>query len=131
MKLVAYALHEENMSFSVVIRNHKVRADLTPDKGGADSGPTPPELLLGALAACSGIYARIFAVREGLASVKIEVAAEAEMDEPPAFLRNFVVRVKFPGLPPEKEEKLRAFVEHCLVGQTLSQSASPKLIVER
>lgn len=131
MKLVARALHEENMSFSVVIRGHKVRADLTPDKGGTDSGPTPPELLLGALAACSGVYARIFAVREGLASAKIEVVAEAEMDEPPVFLQNFVVRVKFPGLPQEKEEKLRAFVERCVVGQTLCQPSSVKLILER
>lgn len=131
MKLVAHALQEENMSFSVVIRGHKVRADLTPDKGGADSGPTPPELLVGALAARSGIYARIFAMREGLGSAKIEVEAEAEMEEPPRFLRDFVVRVKLPGLPPEKEEKFRAFVERCVVGQTLSQSAPPKLIVQR
>lgn len=128
-KLLAQARIDQGFATEVTLRHHRVRADLTPDKGGADSGPTPPELLLGALAACSAIFAKIFAQREGL-SGPILVEAEAESPEPPTHVENFSVRVTIPGLSQEQAEKARAFVERCVVGQTLKMAHDVKLSIQ-
>ena len=47
-------------------RDHVWIADEPVDVGGADSGPTPYEMLLGALAACTLITLRIVADREDI-----------------------------------------------------------------
>ncbi|HAF69786.1 MAG: OsmC family protein [Acetothermia bacterium 64_32] len=119
MALQAVATWKEGMAFTVEIRGHRLESDLSPDKGGKDLGPTPPEILLGALAACSGIYAKMFADREGLPADGIRAVAQAEALQSPMRLGNFSVRVRIPGLPREKRDKAKAFVESCLVGQTL------------
>ena len=123
----AVATWKEGIAFTVKIRNHKLTSDLTPDKGGQDLGPTPPELLVGALAACSGIFAKMFADREGIPADGIEAVAEAETLQSPMRLGNFTVRVHIPGLLEEKRSKARAFVEGCLVGQTLKVANSVSL----
>ena len=128
-KLFAEAKSLDGFKVEVGIRNHRIVADLTPDKGGSDAGPTPPEILLGALAACSAIYARIFAQREGITG-EISVRAEAELTEPPMNVQNFRVHVRIPGLPKEKLEKAYAFVEKCVVAQTLCAANAVELKIE-
>jgi len=128
-KLFAEAKSLDGFKVEVGIRNHRILADLTPDKGGSDAGPTPPEILLGALAACSAIYARIFAQREGITG-EISVRAEAELTEPPMNVQNFRVYVRLPGLPKEKLEKAYAFVEKCVVAQTLCAANAVELKIE-
>ncbi len=128
-KLLAQAKVLDGFKVEVGIRNHRILADLTPDKGGSDAGPTPPEILLGALAACSAIYARIFAQREGI-SGEITVRAEAELTEPPMNVRNFKVHVRIPGLSKEKVEKAYAFIEKCVVAQTLCAANAVELKIE-
>ncbi len=129
-KLQAKALSKGGMSFEVQVRGHKLMADLTPDKGGKDLGPTPPELLLGALAACSGIYAQMFALREGLDASGVEVTATGELGDPPMSLEGFRVHMKFPGLPADKREKAKAFVSQCLVSKTLCTPQQVELVLE-
>lgn len=118
-KTVVTASWKQGVAFTVKIRGHELLTDLPPEKGGGDLGPTPPELLLAALASCSGIFAKLFADREGIAADGIEVTVEADSLSAPARLGNFRVQVKIPGLPEDKREKAKAFVESCLVGQTL------------
>jgi len=128
-KLSAQAKVLDGFKVEVAIRNHRMVADLTPDKGGSDAGPTPPEILVGALAACSAIYARIFAQREGIPG-EITVRAEAELTEPPMNVQNFQVHVRIPGLPKEKLDKAHAFVEKCVVAQTLCAASAVELKIE-
>ncbi|NOX45201.1 MAG: OsmC family protein [Caldiserica bacterium] len=113
------ARYREGISFELEIRGHRVVTDLPPDKGGKDAGPSPPELLVAALASCAGVFAALFARRNGLSPEGIEVEARARTAGTPMRLEDFAVRVRIPGLPPELEGKARAFVEACLVGQTL------------
>lgn len=48
----------------VRIRDHAFLTDEPVDKGGTDTGPTPSELLAGALAACTSITIRMYADRK-------------------------------------------------------------------
>jgi len=128
-KLNVQARVNQGFQVEVGIRQHRLLADLTPDKGGKDTGPTPPELLLASLAACSAIFAQMFAQREGL-SGPVEVQAEAELADQPMVVRDFRVRVRIPGLPEEKREKAEAFVGRCVVSQTLCAANNVSLSVE-
>ena len=46
-------------------RRHQLAADEQPPHGGADTGPTPFELLLAALGACTAITMRMYASGKG------------------------------------------------------------------
>jgi putative redox protein len=59
-------------------RNHVWDADETIEGGGTDTGPTPPEALLGALGSCMAITAQMYAARKGWPVEKIEVNLELE-----------------------------------------------------
>lgn len=48
----------------IFIGNHILRADEPTDLGGADTGPTPHDLLLAALGACTAMTLRMYAERK-------------------------------------------------------------------
>lgn len=130
MAIQVTASWDQGLAFSLQVRGHKLRSDLPPDKGGADQGPTPPELLLAALAACSGMFAAMFANREGLSPEGITAVAEADAASSPMRLENFRVRVRFPHLPEDKRAKALAFMESCLVGNALKTQNQVQIELE-
>jgi uncharacterized OsmC-like protein len=44
-----FVRHEGGMSSSLNVRGHKIIADVPPEMGGDDRGPTPVDLLAGSL----------------------------------------------------------------------------------
>jgi putative redox protein len=55
------------------MRQHAVLADEPAGRGGTDTGPTPYELLLSALGACTAITLRMYAAQKGWELGRIEV----------------------------------------------------------
>src|SRR3954454_16497213 len=103
----------------IVVRGHVLGADEQKDHGGADTAPSPQELLAASLASCTAITMEMYAKRKGWDIGTIEVEAEyrpAERGTPTRF--NLVMR--FPKeLSPEQVEKLQVIAAKCPVHRTL------------
>ena len=98
---------------------HRLVVDEPESSGGADSGPSPQELLAASLAACTAITMEMYAKRKGWDVGDVEVACDytpAERGCPTRF--NLVMR--FPDtLSDEQVERLRVIAAKCPVHRTL------------
>jgi len=72
----------EQLAFDVTSDNgHTVRADTTVAGGSLDSGMSPKKMLLGSLAACSGIDVVGILKKMRVHFTKLEIEAEAEQTD--------------------------------------------------
>jgi len=118
---------------TIQARGHTIVADEPLDAGGSDAGPTPYELLLGALGACTAITLRMYAARRGwpLESVEVYLAHDRvhsrdceNCDEPRAnaALDRITKRVVLEGtLTAEQRTRLLEIADRCPVRRTLRQ----------
>ena len=63
---------------TVTIRQHEWRADEPLEAGGGDSGPTPGEMMLGALGSCMAITCKLYAERKGWDLQGVDVKVDYE-----------------------------------------------------
>lgn len=112
-------------------RGHAFAADEPADVGGADTAPTPYELLLGALAACTAMTVRMYADRKGwpLRAITVRMrpvrahAADCERCETePVGAGRLEREVAFAGeLTDEQRARLLHIADRCPVKQTLER----------
>jgi putative redox protein len=83
MPRIAHAVLDSQAGYACAIRarRHSLTADEAALHGGTDTGPTPYELLLSALAACTAITLRMVAERKGWELGAIHVDVELHKDE--------------------------------------------------
>jgi uncharacterized OsmC-like protein len=119
---------------SIEARGHTLVADEPLDGGGADTGFTPYELLLGALGSCTAMTLRMYADRRQwpLESVEVQLAHErvhaadcADCDNPDgsAFLDRISKRIVLSGsLSDDQRARLLEISERCPVQRTLQST---------
>ena len=112
----------------IVTSHHQLTADEPLSYGGEDQGPTPYDLLLAGLGACTAMTIKFYAEREGLDFHGVEVALQHERDhakdcdhcEEGARIQAIHRILRFEGeLAPETLDKLTEVADRCPVHRTL------------
>ncbi len=109
---------------------HTWRADEPTDKGGTDTGPTPYEMLLGSLAACTAVTLSLYASHKGIQLEGIEASYEFDRvhaddcqdceSEATGFIDRISSSVRIMGSFDDAQMKrLTQIVSRCPVHKTL------------
>ena len=108
----------QNYRADIAIRTHALIADEPAALGGQDLGPTPMEMVAGALGACTSVTLRMYAQRKGwdLQSVDVDVAID--------FKAMSIARtVKLTGtLDAEQRARLFQIADACPVHKLLANA---------
>ena len=115
---------------TITVGAHVLQADEPGDAGGSDVGPSPYELLLGALGACTSITVRMYAERKKwpLEGVRVRLShAKAHAEDCVAcetevrMIDRIDLEITFLG-PLSEDQRLRLMeiANHCPIHHTLT-----------
>jgi uncharacterized OsmC-like protein len=108
------------LEFKVSVRGHEVTCDMSEGDGGRDAGPSPAELLAGALGACIAMTIQGFCDRHGYTDGDVRVDLTLSLADQPKRVRDIVVDLELPpGVPQSELEVVRRLAERCLIHETL------------
>ncbi|MEU6008638.1 OsmC family protein [Streptomyces sp. NPDC047453] len=118
----------KQLARSVAIGTHRLTAD-EPEPVGSDTGPTPGELLLAALGACTSMAVRAYAQRHEWPLDRVDVAVRFGAQG------QVVKNIGLVGeLTPAQRDQLLAVAERCPVHRLLTKDVTiitvPTLLAE-
>ena len=117
---------KDSIQTRIEIRGHSFVADEPPEKGGTDVGPTPGELFLGSLAACTAMTLRMYATMKKwpLEGVDIEIEQERTDDGPVITMKLSV----HGDLDDGQIERMKYIARRCPVHRIVTED--PKVVHE-
>ncbi len=101
---------------TLTARTHTFVADEPADLGGADTAPTPVELLLGSVAACTAITLRMYAQRKEWALEGVEVRVDYTSTPAPTMVKHITMRGT---LDATQQARMLEIAEACPVAKLL------------
>ena len=122
----------QNYLFEVTNENgHKVLLDNKSKKEGKVEGISPMELILAALAGCSGIDIVAILNKQKInpTDIKMDIKGDRIPDVIPSLFQKIKVNVRLEGdIPPEKAKRAvcLSFEKYCSVAKTLEYSTTIK-----
>jgi putative redox protein len=100
---------------------HHWLADEPIESGGGNQGPSPTQLLLSSLGACTAMTVRIFAARKGWLLTGAEVQLEFNPEGSPAEGNDIRRTITLRGdLSPEQRERLLDVANKCPIHKVLT-----------
>jgi uncharacterized OsmC-like protein len=120
-------LHRGGVKFEAIARGHSLVCDQPSANGGADSGMTPPELLLASLGTCAGFYAAQYLKGRSLLADGLRIKVVADKLAQPARLGRFQIEVTTPDLDAQHQAGILRAVKSCLIHNTLLHAPAIEL----
>jgi uncharacterized OsmC-like protein len=112
--------HEGGMSSSLNVRGHRIIADVPPEMGGDDRGPTPVDLLAGSLGTCIAFYIARWCKEAQIACDGFQVKVDYVHDRENHCVPVLGVEVSMPATFPEaRKPALVKVAKACTVHNTL------------
>ena len=110
---------KNGLEFSIRVRGHEVRSDLSEKDGGRDRGPSPAELLAGSLGTCIAMMVQGYCQRHGYDG-DVSVSLTMELAADPKRIGRIVVDLELPdGVPDDRIEAIKRVAERCPIHETL------------
>jgi len=106
----------------IQIRDHEIISDEPTDVGGSDTGPTPTELLAGALGACTAMTLRMYAKNKQwpLEGVEVEIEQQEERT-PTGSVTRIQRKIQLHGpLDEEQKQRMLAIAGKCPVARMIT-----------
>jgi uncharacterized OsmC-like protein len=132
MSLEAKITYLDGIRFQVSARNHEITSDQPVENGGADTGMTPPELLLASLGSCVAYYAAEYLRARSMPASGLNVAVSAQKAQKPARLTDFRIELSVPGVEDQRHRDgiLRA-AKSCLIHNTLLNAPTIEIELDK
>ena len=112
--------YKGDMLFETTLGNHTIQIDVPAAMGGADRGPTPPELFIASLGSCVGAFVANYCQQAGVDTRDLRVDVSFDKLSDPTRLANLAVKVTMPyGDCHGRERALLRVAEHCPVHETM------------
>lgn len=133
MKHLVTAAWQGNMHFDTLVSGHHISVDVLPEAGGEDKGARPKQLLLAALAGCTGmdVVSILRKMRVNLKDFKIAVEANLTGDVPTYYDAVHII-YEFTGtmLPADKLKKAVDLSQERYCGVSLMLRKALKITYE-
>jgi putative redox protein len=122
------------MAFEARMGNHRVRLDTIQAGGGSNSGPTPKQLLLASLSACSGmdVVALLRKMHVPFQALRVEASGELTHTHPRVFEEirmHYYVQVAAHELQKVEKAVRLSQERYCGVGAMLGGSSRIRYVV--
>ena len=101
---------------SMTARTHTFTADEPAEVGGADTAPTPVELLMGSLASCTAITLRMYAQRKAWPLEGVDVRVQYTAKPTASFVKHITMRGH---LDDRQKARMLEIAELCPVAKLL------------
>jgi len=116
--------HLGDMVFETTIGKHKIINDVpaTPEWGGGDRHPTPPDFFIASLSSCIAAFVVQYCGQAGLDASGISVEVTYEKGTQPAHLKDMVANINLPAVElGERAEAIKRVSLHCTVHETIAR----------
>jgi len=116
--------HTGDMVFETEVGNHRITNDVmpTPEWGGKDRHPTPPDYFVTSISSCIAAFVVQYCDRAGIDHSGLTVELSFEKGTNPAHLKDFAVSIELPnGVVGERMAALKRAAEACTVHETIAR----------
>lgn len=124
--------HLGDMVFATQVGNHKILNDvpLTPDWGGKDRHPTPPDYFIASISSCVAAFVVQYCHQVGFDAADMIVETSFEKATNPAHMHSIAINVTLPNADVgERREAIKRVCRHCTVHETISRMGEVNITV--
>ena len=125
--------HKGDMLFETSVGDHTIITDVmpTPEWGGQNRAPTPPEYFVSSLGTCVAAFVARYCKQSGIDASDMGVEVSFDKAAQPVRLENFRILVRLPHADcGERKTAMKRVAENCVLHETLAALGASRIGVE-